>query len=136
LLNNYGKGVEDPQAAIYAFTNRLETTKSTNFIMLAASFCLVMSFLLRLNRFSFRKKLLFSTLLALNPVTFYQLLNTYVDGQMCSFMLCFMAVAGLLFLDVNRYFYLLSSILIMLINIKFTTLFSLLFSRPACCWYF
>jgi hypothetical protein len=122
-LNHYGKGVEDPQATIYAVTNRLETTKSTNFMILAASFCLLMSFLLRLNRFSFRKNLLFSALLALNPVTFYQLLNTYVDGQMCSFMLCFMAVAGLLYLDVNRYFLiLLSSILIMLINIKFTAL--------------
>lgn len=122
-LNHYGKGVEDPQAAIYAVTGRLESTKSTNFIMLAASFCLSMSVLLRLNRFSFRKNLLFSTLLALNPVTFYQLLNTYVDGQLCSFILCFIAVACLLYLDVNRYFLiLLASVLIMLINIKFTAL--------------
>ncbi len=129
-LNHYGKGVEDPQATIYAVTNRLETTKSTNFIMLAASFCLSMSFLLRLNRFSFRKNLLFSTLLALNPVSFYQLLNTYVDGQLCSFMLCFIAVACLLYLDVNRYFLiLLASVLIMLINIKFTALvFAVIFT--------
>ncbi len=59
-LNHYGKGVENPQATIYALTNRLETTKATNFIMLAASFCLVMAFLIRLERFSFRKNLLFS----------------------------------------------------------------------------
>ena len=45
-LNHYGKGVEDPQATIYAFTHRLETTKATNFIALAASFCLVMAFLI------------------------------------------------------------------------------------------
>jgi hypothetical protein len=122
-LNHYGKGAEDPQAAIYAFTNRLETTKSTNFILLAASFCLSMAFLIRLNKFSFRKNLLFSTLLALNPVTFYQLLNTYVDGQLCSFLLCFIAVSCLLFLDSNRYFLiLLASILIIIINIKFTAL--------------
>ena len=132
-LNHYGKGAEDPQAAIFAFTNRLETTKSTNFILLAASFCLSMTFLLRLNRFSFRKNLLFSTLLACNPVTFYQLLNTYVDGQLCSFLLCFIAVACLLYLDANRYFLiLLASILIMLINIKFTALvFAAIFTAGA-----
>ncbi len=122
-LNHYGKGVEDPQATIYALTNHLETTKSTNFILLAASFCLSMSFLLRLNRFTFRKNILLSTLLAFNPVTFYQLLNTYVDGQLASFLLCFIAVGCLLYLDANRYFLiLLSSILVILINIKFTSL--------------
>ncbi len=122
-LNHYGKGVEDPQATIYALTNRLETTKSTNFILLAASFCLSMAFLVRLDRFSFRKNMLFSTLLAFNPVTFYQLLNTYVDGQLSSFLLCFIAVACLLYLAANTYFLiLLASILIILINIKFTAL--------------
>src|SRR4029077_6454858 len=122
-LNHYGKGVEDPQATIYAFTHRLETTKATNFMALAASFCLVMAFLTRLNRFSHRKNLLFSGLLAFNPVTFYQLLNTYVDGQLCSFLLCFIAIAGLLFLESNRYYlFLLASVLIVVINIKFTAL--------------
>ncbi len=122
-LNHYGKGVEDPQATIYALTKRLETTKSTNFILLAASFCLSMSFLVRLKRFSFWKNILFSTLLAFNPVTFYQLLNTYLDGQLASFLLCFIAIACLLYLDANRYFLILfASILIILINIKFTAL--------------
>jgi hypothetical protein len=120
-LNHYGKGVEGPQACIYALTNRLETTKSTNFIILAASFCLVMAFLSRLNKFSKTKNIIFSILLALNPVTFYQLLNTYVDGQLCSFLLCFIAVAGLLYLDANRHFLiLLASVLVITINIKFT----------------
>jgi hypothetical protein len=122
-LNHYGKGVEDPQATIYALTGRLETTKSTNFMMLAASFCLSMAFLTRINRFSFRKNFLFSTLLAFNPVTFYQLLNTYVDGQLASFLLCFIAIGCLLYLEADRYFLvLLASILIILINIKFTAL--------------
>ena len=122
-LNHYGKGVEDPQATIYALTKKLETTKSTNFILLAGSFCLSQSFLIRLNRFSFRKNLLFGTLLALNPVTIYQLLNTYVDGQLSSFLLCFIFVGGLIYLDANRqYLILLASILIILINIKFTAL--------------
>jgi hypothetical protein len=122
-LNHYGKGVEDPQATIYALTNRLETTKATNFILLAASFCLSMAVLARLNRFSLRKNVLIGILLAFNPVTFYQLLNTYVDGQLCSFLLCFIAIGCLLYMDANRYFLsLLASVLIILINIKFTAL--------------
>jgi hypothetical protein len=122
-LNHYGKGVEDPQATIYAFTHRLETTKSTNFMMLTASFCLVMAFLTKLNRFSLRKNLLFSGLLAFSPVTFYQLLNTYLDGQLCSFILCLIAVACLLFIHSDRFYLtLLASVLIVLVNIKFTAL--------------
>jgi hypothetical protein len=122
-LNHYGKGVEDPQATIFAFTHRLETTKATNFMALAASFCLVMAFQITLNRFSFRKNLLFSGLLAFSPVTFYQLLNTYVDGQLCSFLLCFIAIACLLYQKADRfYLILLASLLIILVNIKFTSL--------------
>ena len=122
-LNHYGKGVEDPQATIYAFTHRLETTKATNFIMLAASFCLSMAFLVRLDRFSHRKNLLLSVLLAFNPVTFYQLLNTYLDGQLCSFLLCFILVACLLYKEADRfYLMLLAAVLILLVNTKFTSL--------------
>ncbi len=122
-LNHYGKGVEAPQAAIYALTNRIETTKATNFIILAASFCLSLGFFIRLDYFSFKKNLLFSTLLAFNPVSFYQLLSTYVDGQLCSYLLCLMAVACFLWFDMSRYYgMLLASILVVVINIKFTAI--------------
>ena len=122
-LNHYGKGVEGPQATIYALTNLIESTKATNFILTAGSFCLSLSLLLRLNRFSVRKNFLFSILFAFNPVSFYQLLSTYVDGQLCSFLLCFIVVACFLFLEINRYYLLLLAlILIMIINIKFTSI--------------
>jgi hypothetical protein len=122
-INHYGKGVEAPQAAVYALTNRIETTKSTNFILLAASFCLSMSLLLRLNRFSFRRNLLFSFLLSFNPVTIYQLLNTYVDGQMASYLLCFIVVGCLLYLDANRFhLLLLATVLMVVLNIKFSAI--------------
>lgn len=122
-LNHYGKGVEGPAAAVYALTNSIETTKSTNFILLAASFCLCMSFLLRINRFSFRKNLLFSFLLSFNPVTVYQLLNTYVDGQMESYLLCFVIAACLLYLEADRlYLILLGTVLMVILNIKFSAI--------------
>ena len=122
-LNHYGKGVEAPQAALYALTNRIESTKATNFMVITGSFCLTMSYLSRLKWFSNRKNILFSILLAFNPVSFYQLLSTYVDGQLGSFLLCFIVVAGLIYMDADRYFLtLLASILILLINIKFTAI--------------
>ncbi len=122
-LNHYGKGVEAPEAAVYALTNRIETTKSTNFIMLAASFCLCMFFLLRINHFSYLKNLLFSFLLSCNPVTVYQLLNTYVDGQLASYLLCFALAACLLYLDADRlYLILMASVLMVVLNIKFSAI--------------
>ncbi|HZK63575.1 MAG TPA: hypothetical protein VFC34_05490, partial [Puia sp.] len=129
-LNHYGKGVEAPEAAVYALTNRIETTKSVNFMVMAASFCLSMSFLLRLNRFSFRKNLFFSFLLSGNPIVIYLLLTTYVDGQLSSYLLCFLAVAGLLYRNTNRvYLMLLAMLLIIVLNIKFSSVvFAAIFS--------
>ncbi len=129
-LNHYGKGVEAPEAAVYALTNRIETTKSVNFMVMAASFCLSMSFLLRLNRFSFRKNLFFSFLLSGNPIVIYLLLTTYVDGQLASYLLCFLAVAGLLYRNANRvYLMLLAMLLVIVVNIKFSSVvFAAIFS--------
>lgn len=129
-LNHYGKGVEAPEAAVYALTNRIETTKSVNFMVMAASFCLSMSFLLRLNRFSFRKNLFFGFLLSGNPIVIYLLLTTYVDGQLSSYLLCFLAVAGLLYQNTNRvYLMLLAMLLIIVLNIKFSSVvFAAIFS--------
>ncbi|MFI5124795.1 MAG: hypothetical protein ACHQDF_05670 [Chitinophagales bacterium] len=129
-LNHYGKGVEAPEGAVYALTNRIETTKSTNFILLAASFCLSLSFLLRLNRFSFRKNLLFSFLLSFNPIVIYLLLTTYVDGQLASCLLCLLVAGCLLYRDANRfYLILLAMILIVVLNIKFSSVvFAAIFS--------
>jgi hypothetical protein len=129
-LNHYGKGVEAPEAAVYALINRIESTKSVNFMVMAASFCLSMSFLLRLGRFSFRKNLFFSFLLSCNPIVIYLLLTTYVDGQLASYLLCFLAAAGLLYRNANRfYLMLLAMLLIIVLNIKFSSVvFAAVFS--------
>ncbi|MDP4130035.1 MAG: hypothetical protein Q8939_07725 [Bacteroidota bacterium] len=129
-LNHYGKGAEAPEGAVYALTNRIETTKSVNFILLTASFCLSLFFLLRLNRFSFRKNLLFSFLLSCNPIVVYLLLTTYVDGLLASCLLCFLMAGCLLYRDVNRfYLMLLAMLLIVVLNIKFSSVvFAIIFS--------
>ncbi|HTS45038.1 MAG TPA: hypothetical protein VMH01_11625 [Puia sp.] len=120
-VNHYGKGDEGAQAAIYVMTGKIESGKATNFMLFTASFLLCLSFLYRLNRFSFRKKLFLSALFACNPVTMLQLISTCVDGQMASLLLSLLVVYCLLFIDTNRFFLLLLAfILVILVNIKFT----------------
>ena len=60
-LNHYGKGVEDPQARSMHLQTvwRLPSRPISYYWLL--HFVLSMSFLLRLNRFTFRKNILFST---------------------------------------------------------------------------
>jgi hypothetical protein len=129
-LNHYGKGTEAPQGAVYAMTNRIDSSKGTNFMLIAASFCFCMSFLIRLNRFRLRKSAFIALLFACCPVCIYQMLTTYVDGQVSSLLLCFLAIGCLLYWESNRYFLLLlASILVILINIKFTSVvFAAIFS--------
>ncbi|HTS45039.1 MAG TPA: hypothetical protein VMH01_11630 [Puia sp.] len=122
-LNHYGKGTEAPQAAIYAVTNKIESGKATNFMLLVASFFMMLAFLYRLNRFSLKKKLFISALFSLNPVVVYQLISTYVDGQLASLLLCLLLICCFLFIDTNRaYLFLLASMLVIMVNIKFTAI--------------
>ncbi|MBK8142070.1 MAG: hypothetical protein IPK57_14595, partial [Chitinophagaceae bacterium] len=81
-INHYAKGAEIPQASIYSMTNRIETGKATNIILLAGSFFLTASALSVFGRLTMRKVLLLSGLLVLNPVTINQLFTYYVDGQL------------------------------------------------------
>lgn len=122
-INHYAKGVELPQSTIYSLTNYIESGKATNFILLAAAFCLCLSFLLSLNKISTIKCILISILLVLNPVVVNQLISTYVDGQLALLLLCFFTTAVWIVKDDNYYnIILLGAIIIISINVKFTGL--------------
>src|SRR5690554_4707112 len=81
-INHYPKGLEIPQSTIYSLIGRIESGKATNIILLTATFCLSLAFLLNLNRLSITKCILLSLLAVLNPITINQLISTYVDGSM------------------------------------------------------
>ncbi|HMH20616.1 MAG TPA: hypothetical protein VK563_02515, partial [Puia sp.] len=120
-INHYAKGAELPQAAIYSFTHKIETGKATNILLIAAGYFLSLSVLCRWNILSYKRSVLLSALLVLNPVTVNQVFTYYLDGQVASLLLCFLAVCILLFRDTNRYhLLLLASIMIITVNIKFT----------------
>ena len=121
-LNHYGKGTEAPQGAVYALTNHIDSAKGTNIMLLIGSFAVCMSFFTRTEKFTAAKSVFLSILFSFCPVTMYQLVSTYVDGQVGSLLLCFIMIGALFFYEMNRYFLiLLSSVLIVLINIKFTS---------------
>jgi hypothetical protein len=120
-INHYAKGAELPQAAIYSFTHRIEAGKATNIILIAAAFFLSLSVMCRWNILSFKKSILLSALLVLNPVTVNQVFTYYLDGQVASLLVCFLAVCVLLCWDANRFhLLLLASVMIITVNIKFT----------------
>jgi hypothetical protein len=122
-INSFGKGTEMIQAAIYQLSNRIETAKAVNGIMLIASFFLCLSLLYKINRISTRKKWVLAVLLSFNPVAITQLLSFCVDGNVACLLLCLLAISCLLFIEINRcYLILFAAIIIIAVNIKFTSL--------------
>lgn len=123
FLNHYGKGAEIPQAAIYAFLNRIEAGKATNALLAIASFCLCASLFARVTKLSRFKRYLLSSLIALNPIVINQMFTYYVDGQVASLLCCLIIASCLLFNNVDKFrLILLGSILIITVNIKFTAI--------------
>ncbi|WP_139298345.1 hypothetical protein [Pedobacter hartonius] len=135
-INHYSKGVEIPQSALYSLTNRIETGKATNFILLAAAFCLTLSLLLNFSILSTSKSVLLSFLSVLNPVAVNQLFSTYVDGQIAILLLCFFVTAIWVIRDASYFnLLLLASIVIITANIKFTGLvYIVLFAVAFLAW--
>lgn len=122
-INNFTKGSEIIEAAIYKVTNRIETAKAVNGITFIASFFLCLALLYRINLISIRKKWFLAILLAFNPLTVTQLFSFCVDGNMASLLLCLLAISCLIFIEANRYYlFMLIAILMIAINIKYTSL--------------
>ncbi len=81
VCNYYSRGIETLQAAIYAFTGRIESGKATNFIFFFALASLSYSFLVGQLGFLPLKASLIALLASCNPVFFYQAFTYYIDAQ-------------------------------------------------------
>jgi hypothetical protein len=122
-INNFSKGSEIIEAALYQLTNRIETAKAVNGMMLAASFFLCLSLFYKIDRIGARKKWLLAFLFSFNPVTLIQMNTFCVDGNLACTLLCLIAVTFLLFGEMNRYYlFLLGTIMVLGVNIKFTNI--------------
>lgn len=122
-MNYFSKGTETIAASIYLLTNRIETGKAVNIILLIASFFLCLALLYKVDKIGTLSKWLLAFIMAFNPITINELLSFCVDGFMGSLLLCLLAAFCLLLLEDNRYYLLLLGIVLMItVDAKYTGL--------------
>ena len=122
-LNHYSKGVWLYQSVIYKATQNIEAAKLFHMWLMVAAFCITFSFLLRFEGLSPWLAFLISLLAAFNPVSIYQSLSFYLDGQLMSLLVIFVVTLGFVYRGIasNRFYYfLLFMTLSVLVNVKLT----------------
>jgi hypothetical protein len=83
-LNHYPKGPWIAAAAVFKLAGDIELGKSFNMFLMAAVFFTGLSFFLLLPQLRVWEAALLSLSLAANPVSVYQSLSYYIDGQVSS----------------------------------------------------
>ena len=120
-LQHYSKGVWIYEAMIFKVTQDIEAAKLFHTWLMTAAFSLTLSFLLRIEKFPFLLALVISLLTACNPVSIYQSLSFYLDGQLMSLLVIFIAILALIYREPDRYLYFLLFIIVsVLVNVKLT----------------
>lgn len=122
-LTHYAKGPWYQAAALYELTSLIESGKATNLIYIFISWFFVASLLFNIKHIPVWAALAMATLAALNPVSIYQSLSYYVDGQLSS---VFISLSALLIAMLYRPHKLIvisaAALILLLVNIKFTGL--------------
>ncbi len=122
-INTFAKAGEIIQSCIYSTTGLLEVCKSTNILLLIATFALCLSFLYSLPTIAIWARYLVALLVILNPVVLLQLFTHYIDGMIALLFTCMMLLMMLL-IKSKEYDKQITLIMlnIMLMNMKFTAL--------------
>jgi hypothetical protein len=120
-INNFSKGSEVVEAAIYSLTNRIETGKALNGILLIAGFLLGLFVLHQLPGLNIGYKWLLAGILAFNPIAITQLFSFCVDGNLACILLLLLALGVLLFINPKGiYLFMFAGVLSLVITVKFT----------------
>jgi hypothetical protein len=120
-IDHYAKASEICAAVLYAATGNIELSKVFNFLLILGSFFLSFSALYACQPKKWIRAAVIAFLLACNPVSIYQSLSFYVDGQLGSLLLCLIAFGILIYLESNYYIIGgFSLILLLALNNKFT----------------
>lgn len=124
LINCYSKGAWIPAAALYKITGSIEQSKAFNFLLIFASLFISFSAALCFNKITLKTAAILSVLLSFNPVSIYQSLSFYVDGQLSSLLVSLASLAYLLFSRWDKIIMLVIALnIIMAFNVKFTGVF-------------
>jgi len=121
LLNHYAKGPWIYEAMLYKVTGQIEQSKAFNLLLIITSFLFALSAMKSCKRFTNKQSVFFSILMALNPISIYQALSFYIDGQLASLLLCLFALSYRLVTEHDKI--ILCSFIMsiaLLVNIKFT----------------
>lgn len=120
----YAKATWQIGATFYIITEDIETGKAYNLIIVYTTFVLALSML-----YNIRKKILpsliIAALLAFNPISAAQMFTYYNDGLLCNLLLLVIFYMTIFTSESNKMskkelYFILCSILLFLINIKFT----------------
>jgi len=108
-------------ASLYKITGNIEYGKSFNFLLIFASFFIALSALLSLAGISGGSSMLVAFMLAFNPVSVYQSLSLYVDGQLSSLMVCLFALSAQIIIRVSFFQIIFAGVAMMIaVNTKLT----------------
>ncbi|HEX7973088.1 MAG TPA: hypothetical protein VF498_01660 [Anaerolineales bacterium] len=120
-LNHYPRATWIASAALFTFTGNVEVGKVFNLLLMAAVFLAGLATLLLFPRLSVPSAVLLSLALAANPVSVYQSMSYYVDGQVSSI---FILLGLLMLLALKRHDWAIWTALacaaLVGLNIKFT----------------
>ncbi|MBP8689282.1 hypothetical protein KBH77_02940 [Patescibacteria group bacterium] len=120
-VKHYPKASEILSSSIYVITQRIESAKAFNLLFILSSFCLSLFFLTKELKINLTQSLLLSFITAFNPVSVYQSLTFYLDGEISSLIICgFILLIMLARTDKKIYLYSFILIITLLINFKST----------------
>lgn len=120
-VKHYPKSSEILASSVFEITNFIESGKIFNLLFIFTSFFLILGLILKYSSISLFIAILLSFSSAFSPVSVYQSLSYYVDGQVASMALI---LFGLIFLIIKskneKHLILWISAMVLLINLKFT----------------
>lgn len=120
-VQHYAKGSETISASIYSLTNKIETGKAFNLLLILTSLVLAYVVMNRNFKISKLNSTLIAIAIAFNPVTISQSLSYYIDGEISSLIIITLLL-GILLLKERSWLFLLPFLggIALLITFKFT----------------
>lgn len=123
-VDHYAKGPWIYAASIYRLVGYIEAGKTFNIAFILGSFMISSSAIISIKKIKLIYAYLIGFMAAFNPVSIYQSLSFYVDGQLSSLLVVLVSIL-VLFVNShkrNLYTLLLIPIIVLLVNVKFTGL--------------
>jgi hypothetical protein len=102
LIKSYPKAPWVAAAALYRLTGELEAGKVFNLLLIGVAFALALAALLEVARLRLGPGLALAALAALNPVSLYQSMSFYVDGQVATLVLIVICLGSLILARPDR----------------------------------